>query len=389
MASIFKRGGKRNRSGVWHIAYYERPGIRRVVRGCADLKATEALANKLETEAFQRRKGIIDPSAGRYAEAEAKPLVVVDSEGKITGGHVPEFHSALLAKGTTAKHADHVRMRAGRIIDLCNAECPSDLTPSAVQTAVGSLRDDEDLSLQTCNHYLRAIKQFSRWLRRDGRIREDTLAHLSGYNVKLDRRHDRRALTEDELVRLIQAAERGPEIRGVTGPHRAMLYRLATGTGFRVSELASLTPESFDLSADPPTVTIEAAYSKHRRQDVQPIRYDLAAALEALPDTVPDSPTEEIAKATGTYDAVEPHPARSACAARRDPQVSKPVIKRHRDGGSRDKRKSAKTPEKRGECQRVSTPVGNTPGRTRTSDLRFRRPLLYPAELRAFVLITS
>ena len=58
-----------------------------------------------------------------------------------------------------------------------------------------------------------------------------------------------------------------------------MLYRLALGTGFRASELASLVPGSFDLDGRPPTVTVEAGYSKHRRRDVQPIRRDLADLL--------------------------------------------------------------------------------------------------------------
>jgi len=65
----------------------------------------------------------------------------------------------------------------------------------------------------------------------------------------------------------------------MTGPERAMLYHLAVGTGFRANELRNLTPESFDLDADPPTVTVQAAYSKHRRKDVQPIRRDLADLL--------------------------------------------------------------------------------------------------------------
>ena len=54
---------------------------------------------------------------------------------------------------------------------------------------------------------------------------------------------------------------------------------MAVGTGFRAKELRSLAPESFDLDADPPTVTVQAAYSKHRRRDVQPIRRDLADLL--------------------------------------------------------------------------------------------------------------
>ena len=114
---------------------------------------------------------------------------------------------------------------------------------------------------------------------------------MSGYNVRLDRRHDRRALTDDELSRLIQAAENGKPVRGMIGHDRAILYRLAVGTGFRANEIASLMPESFDLDADPPMVTIEAGYSKHRRKDEQPIRDDLAELLRAwLRDKTPCQP---------------------------------------------------------------------------------------------------
>jgi len=50
-------------------------------------------------------------------------------------------------------------------------------------------------------------------------------------------------------------------------------------TGLRASELASLTAASFDLDNEPPTVAVEAAYSKHRRRDVLPVRSDLAERL--------------------------------------------------------------------------------------------------------------
>ena len=50
-------------------------------------------------------------------------------------------------------------------------------------------------------------------------------------------------------------------------------------TGLRAAELASLTPASFDLAADMPTVTLEAGYSKRRREDVLPLHPDLVARL--------------------------------------------------------------------------------------------------------------
>jgi len=498
MASIYRR----KKGGCYYITYQVRPGRRKTVTGCKDRAATEALARKLEADAMLRREGVIDTKVDQYAKAEAKPLMVKDAEGNVTGGHLAQFYASLLAKGTTKKHAQLVRTRAATIIDLCKAVRLSGLAPSAVQAAIGSLRDDEGLSLQTCNHYLRAIKQFSRWLWRDGRAREDALAHLAGYNVKLDRRHDRRALTDEELARLIQAVERGPKVRGMFGPKRAMLYQLAVGTGFRAGELASLTPESFDLDAEPPMVTIEAAYSKHRRRDEQPIRRDLAdllkpwlkgrkrgqpvfkmpdkpvkliqadlkaareawleeamsekerkarerttflayrdganrvadfhalrhtyisrlvrsganikvvqelarhstptltlgryahiglvdetRALDALPPIKTADPKREAMRATGTDNAIaDPkgrRAARSAFAARRLPGTPSSVLtcqegeSGNASGGRGASRARVAT------CQDLSLPNTGAPGVTRTPDLRFRKPPLCPAELRA------
>jgi Phage integrase family len=72
------------------------------------------------------------------------------------------------------------------------------------------------------------------------------------------------------------------------GPDRAMLYAVAAYTGLRASELASLTPESFDLDGNHATVTVEAAYSKHRREDVLPVHDSLVALLRPWLATKPE-----------------------------------------------------------------------------------------------------
>jgi integrase len=275
MASIYQR----REGGNFYITYMVRPRQRKTVKGCKDRAATEAMARKLEMNVMLKREGLIDTRADRYAEAEGQPLVVRDAKGKVVGGHLAEYHEVLLAKGVTRDHADLVRGRVAKVLKVARIDRISHLSPSAIQRVVASVKA-EGKSLQTCNDTLRAIKQFSRWLLRDGRAREDVLAFLTGYNVALDRRHDRRALTDEELARLIMAAEEGLPFRGMTGEDRAILYRTAVGTGFRANELRSLTPESFDLDRDTPLVTVQAAYSKHRRKDVQPIRSDLAKVLQ-------------------------------------------------------------------------------------------------------------
>src|SRR5206468_274878 len=55
------------------------------------------------------------------------------------------------------------------------------------------------MGIQTANYYLRDIQSFCRWLVQDRRTGDNPLIHLTGGNVRLDRRHDRRELEADEL----------------------------------------------------------------------------------------------------------------------------------------------------------------------------------------------
>jgi integrase len=135
------------------------------------------------------------------------------------------------------------------------------------------------LSPRALNAYLTAVKSLSRWLHVDARTADYTLASLAKHNDKADRRRIRRALTPEEAARVVQAAESGPKAGGLTGPDRAMLYALALGTGFRADELATLTPERFDLDSDPPTATVMACYAKNGSEAVQPLALALADRL--------------------------------------------------------------------------------------------------------------
>jgi excisionase family DNA binding protein len=146
----------------------------------------------------------------------------------------------------------------------------------------GFLARRRGLGVETSNHYLTAAKQFTRWLAKHGRTASDPLAVLSRQNAEVDVRHERRALGPGDFAVLVAAARRGKPFRGISGNDRAVLYVLAGYTGLRCSELGSLTPASFDLDADPPTVTVGAAYSKHRRRDVQALRLDVAALVGAF-----------------------------------------------------------------------------------------------------------
>ncbi len=152
----------------------------------------------------------------------------------------------------------------------------TDLTAERVQTALATLKA-HGRSLQTCNHHRVAIRGFSKWCDDTDRTREDALRGVKGFNVKEDRRHDRRTVAIDELRRLIDVAERGPVVMGMSGPARALSYRLAAATGLRYGEIGTIQPESFDWRA--PSVTVAAAYTKNGDSAVLPLPGDLVADL--------------------------------------------------------------------------------------------------------------
>jgi len=101
-------------------------------------------------------------------------------------------------------------------------------------------------------------------------------------NTAVDVRHARRGFTADEMTVLLAVTREAPRRWSLDGEARAVVYAMAFGTGLRRNEIRTLTARSFDLDADPPTVTVRAAYSKHRREDVQPIPAELAELLRGF-----------------------------------------------------------------------------------------------------------
>jgi site-specific recombinase XerD len=189
--------------------------------------------------------------------------------------HVTAFTTHHQAKENTKKHVRETVRQVRAFIHACGWKNVSKITEEDVETFLLNLRKKHGRSIQTSNNYLRAVKNFTRWLARTKRISADPLAYMETLNAQTDRRHDRRPLEPDEFARMVYVAETGPPRLGFLGRDRAMLYVLAAWTGFRRGELSSLTVRSFDLESSPATVTVQATYSKRRKQDVQVLHPDI------------------------------------------------------------------------------------------------------------------
>ncbi len=296
MARIFKQqyttttdDGRKltKQSAKWYVEYRDGDDRRRRVPGYTDKQATQQFAAELERRTIQERSGLRD----RFTEHRKRPLKE----------HLDDWRAALASKGVTPEHTNLVVSRARRV--LLGTQCIMwlDLSASKVQAFVAELikpsrkctpdKDPQAASAQTKNFHLQAVKQFARWMVCDGRAPDNPLAHLQGWNARTDRRHDRRALDDDELRRLLHVAGHGLDgtdagVRfGMVGADRAMLYRLAVETGLRFRELASLTWAELNLASDSPTVTVRAAYAKNRRADTLPLRPATAQRLIAWRDS--------------------------------------------------------------------------------------------------------
>ncbi len=151
-----------------------------------------------------------------------------------------------------------------------------DLSPESIQSALATL-SDFGKSNQTVNHYRAAIRAFLRWAHERTRIREIPMG-VTSLNAEEDQRL-RRILTDDELGRLVQYAKSGPVRWDMPGPLRAMAYRAAAGTGIRVDELRSLSPEAFWLDSPQPIICLKASSTKNRKPADQPTAQALAREL--------------------------------------------------------------------------------------------------------------
>ncbi len=292
--SVFKVSYSANSGGGKSASFYcefvDHLGVTRRVAGFHGKAETEELERKLQKLVDAKRLGERGdgtlmlwlesmPSALRerlagFGLIDASRLAA----GKTLTAHLDDFHAGLIADGTSAKHAALVKGRASRVLEAAKCRYWTDVTANRVQRAINDLCVDGGLSAQTQNFHLAAAKQFARWLLQERRITDNTLAHLSGRNVKEDRRHDRRALTADECRRLLQATAGQPARWNMTGAERALLYRVALETGLRANELRNLQKSGLSLG-DHPSVTVGAGYTKNGKTATLPLRHETAALL--------------------------------------------------------------------------------------------------------------
>jgi integrase len=135
------------------------------------------------------------------------------------------------------------------------------------------------LTPSSVNHYLTAIKSFVQYLTDIELLSSNPLKSIRKLNPEIGQRKKRRAMTTDEIERLMKATEIRKYRRKDKAKEKVLIYRLLLGTGLRSTELSLLTPSQIDFANN--RLTVEAAKTKNRKADVLPIREDLVESLKA------------------------------------------------------------------------------------------------------------
>ncbi len=172
----------------------------------------------------------------------------------------------------------------------------------AIDRFLGGLQ----ISGYTRNEYVGNIKAFTKWAVESKRLREDPLLSLKkSLRNKIKPVHPRRALSETEISKLIDAAVRRPLLEVATirtgknrgrrvalvnsrvlakmqriGRTRCLCYMIAVWTGLRRGEIKALTWGDIDLNLNAPVIRLRAETTKAKRGDVLVIHPQLRAEFE-------------------------------------------------------------------------------------------------------------
>ena len=306
MATVYKRGSAKGRMGSKWIARWYDAELRKWHSKTAytDKKASLELGVRLERESARRAEGIIDP----INEHQRRPIAE----------HVVDFIERVKAGNRDPRYVAQLQRRIERIIEGTKTNRLHQLDPVNVDRFLSDLRHKKRaLSGITRNEYVGSIRAFTSWAVAARRIAADPLASVRRAERKaITRTHPRRALTLDEVARLIAAAAKRPLVEMLTvrrganrgkqvanlrpapraraellGRERRLAYLIAVWTGLRRSEIAALRWADIDLDGALPRIRLRSEATKSRRADTLVIHRQLANELRAAqPENVaPDA----------------------------------------------------------------------------------------------------
>jgi len=312
----------RGRSAYFTAKYRDSSGqIVEVSTNCRDETAARHLLGQFERQVELVKAGVLSDSESQAAGHAFAPL----------DQHFAAYQKHLEAKGSAPRRIQMVRARLERLARECGFSRLNRMSAAGLEDWLVRQKD-VGMSAATRNGYREVAITFGNWCRRTHRLTHNPFVDVPRADQNADRRHQRRALTEAELLRLLEVArwrplaEYGREITAKeddpkrprrcratwkreplafenidaavvrarralrdnpaliaelerTGQERALVYRTLVLTGLRKGELASITIGQLDFGGPVAYAILNAANEKNRQGSSIPLRADVAAKL--------------------------------------------------------------------------------------------------------------
>lgn len=319
-AELTAKGDKiRAQASVYTAKYRDGDGIvREVSTGCRDKSAAMAVLNDLTTMADRVRAKVITSAEVRIATEYADTLL---SE------HIDDYVAYLKQRKANAGRVKTTDTRLKGSATECSWRYLRDLSSDGLESWLNK-QVDAGRSAAVYNGYAEVWIAFGFWC--IGKRMTGKQSHYNGnkrmlnnpfdgmrrLDAKADRRRKARAMTSEELARLLDAAQRRPLNDAMTvrtgsnkglriakvsaarraelerlGFERSLIYKTAILTGLRLNELQTLTVNCLSFG-DVPFVRLDRSNEKNRKGSTLALRSDLAVDLrgwvagKALTDTV-------------------------------------------------------------------------------------------------------
>lgn len=250
---INKKTGKRIASR-YYTGQYRLEGdtsYTRVPLRVTDKRAADRKLDQIVQQEERRRAGLLLPEVQTQA-ANTPLLDLLDAfiryqkDRKLTHGYIRKLDQ-----------------RLRRLLD----ECRWERIANATADSFIAWRHRQALSPKTLNDYLQAAHTLFEWLKKTGRIDLNPFEKVDRVDNSGPKTFERRALTDDEVKRLLAVNEQ-----------RRAIYLVALHTGLRLDELRRLQWSDIDLEHR--LIRLRAEATKSKRADVLPITQTAHAALQ-------------------------------------------------------------------------------------------------------------
>jgi len=259
---------------MWTAQYTDETGtVQRVSTKTKDQSVALKILARYEAEVDRIRSGVV--TREELNNAQTRNVTLNDA--------FERFRTKMVAGGCTPEHVTKTMRRVSRFCQETGIDSVPKIRREAIERWVANEIQKKILTPASVNHYLTALKMFVQYLVDVEILPSNPLKSIRKLNQELGQRKKRRAMTAEEVERLLKAATTMKRRKGKKAEEQVLIYKLLLGTGLRSTELSLLTPNQVDFKHN--RLTIEAAKTKNRTADVLPIREDLVQSVKEWVET--------------------------------------------------------------------------------------------------------